>query len=101
MMLKIFQTQCPGLLPAIFLCACLALISCNDRSYGSPEGYDIKKPESRELGKSVNEISGLAFNTDDSSLLAISDSKRKIFQIDLKKEKLKDYAEKIYTQSDF
>jgi uncharacterized protein YjiK len=53
------------------------------------------------LGKSVNEISGLTFNTDDSSLLAISDSKRKIFQIDLKKEKLKDYAEKIYTQSDF
>jgi uncharacterized protein YjiK len=101
MMLKIFQTQCPGLLPAVFLCASLAFISCNDRSYGSPEGYDIKKPESRELGKSVNEISGLTFDTDDSSLLAISDSKRKIFQIDLKKEKLKDYAEKIYTQSDF
>jgi uncharacterized protein YjiK len=101
MMLKLFQTQCPGLLPAAFLCACLACFSCNDRSYGSPKGYDIKKPESRELGKSVNEISGLTYNTDDSSLLAISDSKRKIFQIDLGREKLKDYSEKIYTQSDF
>jgi uncharacterized protein YjiK len=101
MMLKLFQTQCPGLLATIFLCACVAFTSCKDRSYSSPEGYDIKKPDSRELGKSVNEISGLTFNTDDSSLLAISDSKRKIFQIDIKKEKLKDYAEKIYTQSDF
>jgi hypothetical protein len=101
MMLKLFQTQCPGLLPAIFLCASLGFISCNDRSYGSPKGYNINKPESRELGKSVNEISGLTYNTDDSSLLAISDSKRKIFQIDLRREKLKDYSEKIYTQSDF
>jgi uncharacterized protein YjiK len=101
MMLKLFQTQCPGLLAAVFLCTCLAFFSCKDRSYGSPEGYDIKKPDLRELGKSVNEISGLTFNLDDSSLLAISDSKRKIFQLDLKKEKLKDYAEKIYTQSDF
>lgn len=100
-MLKLFQTQCPGLLPAAFLWACLACISCNDHSYGSPKGYDIKKPDNRELGKSVNEISGLTYNTDDSSLLAISDSKRKIFQIDLAREKLKDYSEKIYTQSDF
>ena len=101
MKLKLFQTQCPGLLPAAILCACLACISCNDRSFGSPKGYDIKKPESRELGKSVNEISGLTYNSDDSSLLAISDSKRKVFQIDLAREKLKDYSEKIYTQSDF
>ena len=95
------QTQCPGILPLLFLSTCLACISCSDRSYGSPKGYDIKKPEIRELGKSVNEISGLTYNADDTSLLAISDSKRKIFQIDLRREKLKDYSEKIYTQSDF
>ena len=100
-MLKLFQTQCPGLLPAVILFACLACSSCSDHSYSSPKGYDIKKPESRELGKSVNEISGLTYNTDDTSLLAVSDSKRKIFQIDLRREKLKDYSEKIYTQSDF
>lgn len=100
-MRKLFQTQCPGFFPVVFLSACLACISCNDRSYGSPKGYDIKKPDSRELGKSVNEISGLTYNPDDSSLLAISDSKRKIFQIDLGNEKLKDFSEKIYTQSDF
>ena len=97
----LFQTQCPVTLPAVILGACLALTSCNERSYGSPKGYDIRKPDNRELGKSVNEISGLTFNTDDSSLLAVSDSKRKIFQIDLSREKLKDYAEKMYTQSDF
>src|SRR5215216_3699204 len=101
MMRMLSQTQCPGILPLLFLSASLACISCSDRSYGSPKGYDIKKPEVRELGKSVNEISGLTYNPDDSSLLAISDSKRKIFQIDLHREKLKDYSEKIYTQSDF
>lgn len=100
-MRKLFQTQCPVILPVLYLSACLACISCKDRSYSSPKGYDIKKPESRELGKSVNEISGLTYNPDDSSLLAISDSKRKIFQIDLRREKLKDYSEKIFTQSDF
>jgi uncharacterized protein YjiK len=97
----LFQTQCPGIIPAVFLLLSLACISCRDRSYGSPKGYDIKKPDMRELGKSVNEISGLSYNYDDSSLLAVSDSKRKIFQIDLQHEKLKDYSEKIYTQSDF
>ena len=97
----LFQTQCPVALPVVILCACLTFISCNERSYGSPKGYNIKEPDSRELGKSVNEISGLTYNADDSSLLAISDSKRKIFQIDLAREKLKDYAEKMYTQSDF
>ena len=100
-MRMLFQTQCPVILPVVILVVCLALTSCNERSYGSPKGYDIREPDSRELGKSVNEISGLTFNTDDSSLLAVSDSKRKIFQIDLSREKLKDYAEKMYTQSDF
>lgn len=98
---KIFQTQCPGIFPVVFLCCALTCISCNDHSYGSPKGYNIKEPDFRELGKSVNEISGLTYNTDDSSLLAISDSKRKVFQIDLQREKLKDYSEKVYTQSDF
>ena len=97
----LFQTQCPGIFPVIFLSACLTCISCRDDSYGTPKGYNIKEPVIKELGKSVNEISGLTFNTDDSTLLAISDSKRKIFQIDLNREKLKDYAEKMFTQSDF
>ena len=100
-MLKLFQTQCLRVVPAVFLYACLAFSSCSDNTYSSPQGYNIKKPEIRELGKSVNEISGLTYNTDDTSLLAVSDSKRKIFQIDLRREKLKDYSEKIFTQSDF
>ena len=97
----LFQTQCPVKLLVGFLYICFTCIACKDRSYNSPVGYNINKPDSRELGKSVNEISGLTFNADDSTLLAISDSKRKIFQIDLYREKLRDYAEKMYTQSDF
>jgi uncharacterized protein YjiK len=53
------------------------------------------------LGKVLNEISGLNFNVDSNSLLAISDSKRKIYEINLKTQKLKDFAEKFAEQADF
>jgi hypothetical protein len=53
------------------------------------------------LGKVLNEVSGLNFNRDNNSLLAISDSKRKIYEINLKTQKLKDYAEKFAEQADF
>ncbi len=70
-MRMLFQTQCPVIIPVVFLIACLTFISCNERSDSSPIGFNIKEPETRELGKSVNEISGLTYNSDDSSLLAI------------------------------
>jgi hypothetical protein len=49
-----------------------------------------------ELGKVLNEISGLFYNTEDRTLLAISDSKGKVFQINTSTYKLKDFAEKFY-----
>jgi uncharacterized protein YjiK len=47
------------------------------------------------LGKVLNEISGITFNEDDNTLLAISDSKEKVFQININKQKLKDYTDKV------
>ncbi|HEX2534254.1 MAG TPA: SdiA-regulated domain-containing protein [Chitinophagaceae bacterium] len=61
----------------------------------------MHKPVRRELGKVLNEISGLAFHAEDSALMAISDSKDNIFQIQLRKEKLRDYAKNFYDQEDF
>lgn len=100
-MRKLIQTQClsiVGLLLALISAGCIA---CTDHSFSSPAGYNIRKPVKSELGKDINEISGLTYNAEDSSLLAISDSKRKIFQIDLRHLKLRDYSEKMYVQSDF
>jgi uncharacterized protein YjiK len=75
--------------------------SCAQKGPGSPEGYDLRTPQKRQLSKVLNEISGLSFNPDSNSLFAISDSKRKVFSINLKTEKLRDYAEKFWEQSDF
>lgn len=99
-MRKLIQTECLSFF-LFFLAIGIGCLSCTDGSSSSPKGYDIKKPVKSELGKDVNEISGLTYDVEDTSLLAISDSKRKVFQIDLKRLKLKDYSEKIYVQSDF
>ncbi|MGZ5191618.1 MAG: SdiA-regulated domain-containing protein [Flavisolibacter sp.] len=47
------------------------------------------------MGKVLNEISGISYNPNDSSLLAISDSKKKIFEINLKRLRLRDYSNEI------
>jgi uncharacterized protein YjiK len=47
------------------------------------------------LGKVLNEISGLAYYKKNESLLAISDSKEKIIEINLRKEKLKDFTSNV------
>jgi uncharacterized protein YjiK len=55
-----------------------------------------------QLGKVLNEISGISFHKDRNSLLAISDSKEKIFEIRLKNNKLRDFTGRIFQpDSDF
>jgi uncharacterized protein YjiK len=54
----------------------------------------MNKPQVMQLGKVLNEISGLVY-TEDNNLLAISDSKEKVFKIDLKTKKLKDFTDKV------
>ena len=100
-MRKLLQTQCLSFGIVFFLLMSIGFISCTDQSSGSPAGFDIRNPVKSELGKDLNEISGLTFSIQDTSILAVSDSKRKVFQIDLRHLKLRDYSEKIYEQSDF
>jgi uncharacterized protein YjiK len=95
MMKNSIQMEC--LLRGILLLACAVTVStgCNLQSYDSPEGYELGKPQKSQLGKVLNEISGISYNPNDSSLLAISDSKKKIFEINLKRLRLRDYSNEI------
>jgi len=95
MMNQLIQTKCPIRSVAVLVCAATLLTSCKQQSYTSPDGYDINKPQKENLGKVLNEISGICFNDDDNSLLAISDSKEKVFQLNIDKQKLKDYTDKV------
>ncbi len=87
-----FQTRCPAFALLFFVCASALSTACVQKSHGSPEGYDLRTPQKRQLGKVLNEISGLSFNKNGNSLLVISDSKRKVFSIDLRTQKLRDIA---------
>jgi uncharacterized protein YjiK len=95
MMKQLFQTQCPAMLRMLLVCATTLWIGCQPQNYASPEGYDIRKPQKEKLGKVLNEISGITYNDDDNSLLSISDSKEKVIQINIEKQKLKDYTDKV------
>jgi uncharacterized protein YjiK len=95
MMTQLLQTKCPVRLGTALVCAITLLIGCKGQSYTSPDGYDIRKPQKENLGKVLNEISGIAFNDNDNTLLAISDSKEKVFQLNIDKQKLKDYTDKV------
>jgi uncharacterized protein YjiK len=95
MMDQLIQTKCPAMLSTVLVCAITLLFGCKGQSYASPEGYDMNKPQKENLGKVLNEISGISFNSDNNTLLAISDSKEKVFEINLDKQKLKDYTDKV------
>ncbi|MGZ8517008.1 MAG: SdiA-regulated domain-containing protein [Chitinophagaceae bacterium] len=90
----LFQNKCLHLL-IIILSSLLLNTGCGSSMQTSPPGYDLSKPHRTELGKALNEISGLSFSVEDSSLLAISDSKKRVFQMDLKVKTLKDYSAEV------
>ena len=54
-----------------------------------PESYAFNKPHRIQLGKALNEISGICYNEADSSILVVSDSKEKVYEIDFKTKKIK------------
>ena len=91
----LFQRKC--LLPVVlFICPLIIVfVSCKQNRFSSPADYDLNNPKVMELGKVMVEISGLEYKKDGESLLAVSDSKRSIFQIDFKKSKLSDYTDKV------
>ncbi|HYC28799.1 MAG TPA: SdiA-regulated domain-containing protein, partial [Chitinophagaceae bacterium] len=92
MMKKLFQTECPAFICTFLVCAVTLFSGCDLKNYESPQGYDLGRPQKFELGKVLNEISGISYNLNDSSLLGISDSKRKVFEISLKRVRLRDYT---------
>lgn len=100
MIRKLFQTQCLSLLLAGFVCA-LMCTGCDNNSFTSPEGYDLKKPTKMELGKVLNEISGLSYNPSNKTLLAVSDSKDHVFEIDFDNKRLKDLIKNFAKKNDF
>src|SRR5947209_7596938 len=89
------QTKCPLLLQIVLVCTVTLISACNQQSYSSPDGYDLTKPQKMELGKVLNEISGLTYYQENNALLAISDSKEKVFELEVEKRKLKDFTDKV------
>lgn len=87
-----FQKQCPLLFLLTMLLATTA--GCKRKALLSPENYRLDQPQKSLLGKALNEISGICF-AQRSTLLAVSDSKEKIFEIHLASRKLKDHTGKI------
>lgn len=88
----LFQNKCLLLLTVIGMCI---NTGCKRKGHTSPAGYDLNNPQSYELGKALNEVSGIFFSAEDSSLLTISDSKEKIIQVDLKSKRLEDITGKV------
>jgi uncharacterized protein YjiK len=95
MMKHFFQTQCRAFFLVFIVYSTTLLAGCGENKELSPEGYQLNKPKSFELGKVLNEISGISFQAEDSSLIAISDNQEKIIQIQLKNMKLKDMTKKV------
>ncbi|MGV3530105.1 MAG: SdiA-regulated domain-containing protein [Flavisolibacter sp.] len=91
----LFQRKCLPACSLVFVCAMALLASCKHKSFTSPHGYDLNNPQQMELGKVLNEISGVVFHDDNDDLLGISDSRRQVFEINPKSLKLKDYTDKL------
>lgn len=87
-----FQNQCP--LPFLLIVLLLMAAGCKRKGTGAPENYRIDQPQKTLLGKALNEISGICF-AQKATLLAVSDSKEKIFEIHLSSRKLKDHTGKV------
>lgn len=97
----LFQNQCLVWAALYFTLMAVVPISCMQSMPGEHAGYNIKRPQKVALGKVLNEISGLNFYADSSMLLAIADSKRNIFAINLRTQKLRDFAVKFWEKGDY
>lgn len=91
----LFQNCCLSSLLSISALIILSVSGCKNKSELSPQDYELHLPHRIQLGKAMNEISGICFSEEDSSLLAVSDSKERVFEISLKSKKLKNYTDKV------
>ena len=94
-MKQLTQNRYPVLWIVVIAYAITLQLSCHNQSYASPEGYDMRAPQKMKLGKVLNEISGITYNTDNNTILAIADSKEKVFDLNVRNPKLKDYTHKV------
>lgn len=100
-MSKLIQMQCPPQWALFLVCALTLYGGCGGKDFASPPGYDLNRPVRHQLGKSLNEISGLTWEGGRNGLLAISDSKKKIVRIDPVRAKLSDWAGEIWETQDY
>jgi hypothetical protein len=91
----LFQKKCLPQVLFIFVYALLFGTGCGQNEQISPEGYDLSKPKVIPLGKVLNEVSGICLDKEDNDLLAISDSKEQVFEMDLRNIKLHEYTGKV------
>ena len=91
----LFQKKCLPLTAIILTASIWLAPGCGNKNQNSPQNYALNEPHRIELGKALNEISGICYNEADSSILVVSDSKEKVYEIDFKTKKLKDYTEKV------
>ncbi len=91
----LFQKKCLPHFAAVIITLVVICGSCKNAKEKSSEDYDLQSPQLVTLGKALNEISGICFNGKDTTLLAVSDSKEGVFQMNLSTKKLRDYTDKI------
>lgn len=85
------------------LALCLTVLSCKQQEQKpvvSPPGYNFSQPVKRVLSEDLNEISGLYFLHQDSSIITLNDEEGKFYRLDLK-GKLLGKAFKFAKKSDF
>lgn len=95
MMKSLFQKKCLPAALSVFVCALLFGIGCKSPETMSPAGYNLGRPEVTQLGKVLNEISGICLDRETGNLLAVSDSKEQVFEMDLASTKLREYTGKV------
>lgn len=91
----LFQKECLPSTASLFVYALLLGAGCKQKEKFSPEGYHLNSPQTIELGKVLNEVSGICFNKENGSLLAISDSKEQVIEMNLRSIRLHDYTGKV------
>lgn len=95
MLTMLFQKKCLTSCSFLFICITILLASCNLKGYSSPPNYQMGYPEMYELSKHLNEVSGIHFDSATGNLLAISDSKKDVFELDLRTISIRRHVEDV------
>ncbi len=64
--------------------SCQMIGEKQEKGASSPQGYQLSKPERFKVRESLQEISGLVYNGDESNFIANNDEQGKLFQVGLR-----------------